>query len=43
MKWCSGGAEMAHYDPDTLIILRTVLDAAWAALPDGSKSEAVKI
>jgi hypothetical protein len=29
---------MAHYDPDTLIILRTVLDAAWAALPDGSKS-----
>ena len=33
---------MAHYDPETLIILRKVLDDAWAALPDGSKSEAVK-
>lgn len=33
---------MAHYDPETLIILRTVLDEAWAALPAGSKSEAVK-
>ena len=33
---------MAHYDPETLILLRMVLDEAWAALPDGSKSEAVK-
>lgn len=33
---------MAHYDPETLLILRTVLDEAWAALPEGSKSEAVK-
>ena len=33
---------MAHYDPETLIILRTVLDEAWAALPDGSKSETLK-
>lgn len=37
-----GGAAMAHYHPETLIILRKVLDEAWAALPDGSKSEAVK-
>jgi hypothetical protein len=33
---------MAHYDPETLILLRKVLDEAWAALPDGSKSETVK-
>ena len=33
---------MAHYDPETLILLRTVLDEAWAALPDGSKSETPK-
>ena len=33
---------MAHYDPETLILLRMVLDEAWAALPDGSKSETVK-
>ena len=33
---------MAHYDPETLIILRKVLDDAWAALPDSSKSETVK-
>jgi hypothetical protein len=33
---------MAHYDPETLIILRQVLDEAWAALPDGSKSENLK-
>ena len=33
---------MAHYDPETLIILRKVLDEAWAALPDGSKSETLK-
>ena len=25
---------MAHYDPETLILLRKVLDEAWAALPD---------
>jgi hypothetical protein len=33
---------MAHYDPETLILLRKVLDEAWAALPDGSKSESLK-
>ena len=33
---------MAHYDPETLNLLRKVLDEAWVALPDGSKSEAVK-
>lgn len=33
---------MAHYDPETLIVLRKVLDEAWAALPDGSKSETLK-
>jgi hypothetical protein len=33
---------MAHYDPETLIILRKVLDEAWAALPDHSKSETLK-
>ena len=33
---------MAHYDPETLILLRKVLDEAWAALPDGSKSETLK-
>ena len=33
---------MAHYDPETLIILRRVLDEAWDALPDGSKSETHK-
>ena len=33
---------MAHYDPDTLSLLRKVLDEAWAILPDGSKSDAVK-
>ena len=33
---------MAHYDPETLVLLRKVLDKAWAALPDGSKSETVK-
>ena len=33
---------MAHYDPETLILLRKVLDEAWAALPDSSKSETVK-
>jgi hypothetical protein len=33
---------MAHYDPETLILLRKVLDEAWEALPDGSKSETLK-
>lgn len=33
---------MAHYDPDTLSLLRKVLDEAWAILPDDSKSDAVK-
>ena len=33
---------MAHYDPETLSLLRNVLDEAWATLPDGSKSETVK-
>jgi hypothetical protein len=33
---------MAHYDPETLTILRKVLDEAWAALPDGSKSSTLK-
>ncbi|MGY2907007.1 hypothetical protein ACVWVY_006028 [Bradyrhizobium sp. URHC0002] len=33
---------MAHYDPETLVILRKVLDAAWADLPDGSESETLK-
>jgi hypothetical protein len=33
---------MAHYDRDTLIILRKALDEAWAALPDDSKSETHK-
>ena len=36
------GAAMAHYDPETLILLPKVLDEAWAALPDGSKSDTVK-
>jgi hypothetical protein len=33
---------MAHYDPEILILLRKVLDEAWEALPDGSKSETLK-
>ncbi len=33
---------MAHYDPETLVLLRTVLNDAWAALPESSKSETVK-
>jgi len=33
---------MAHYDPDTVVLLRKILDEAWAALPDDSKSYAVK-
>ena len=31
LKWTYGGAPMAHYDPETLTILRKVLDEAWAA------------
>ena len=33
---------MAHYDPETLVLLRKVLDKAWAVLPDGSKSETIR-
>ncbi|MGY2903371.1 hypothetical protein [Bradyrhizobium sp. URHC0002] len=33
---------MAHYDPETLVLLRKALDEAWASLPDGSKSETHK-
>jgi hypothetical protein len=33
---------MTYYDPETLILLRKALDEAWAALPDGSKSETPK-
>ena len=33
---------MAHYGPETLTVLRTVLDEAWATLSDGSKSETLK-
>jgi hypothetical protein len=33
---------MTYYDPETLILLRNALDEAWAALPDGSKSETPK-
>ena len=33
---------MAHYDPETLILLRTVLDEAWAALPYISRSQTFK-
>jgi hypothetical protein len=33
---------MAHFDPETLTVLRTVLDEAWATLPDCFKSEILK-
>jgi hypothetical protein len=33
---------MAHYDPETLLILRKVLDDAWAALSDHFKTETLK-
>jgi hypothetical protein len=33
---------MAHYDPETLTILRKVLEEAWGTLPDGSKTETSK-
>jgi len=42
LECASGDAAMTHYDPETLILLRTVLDEAWAALPNGSKSETLK-
>lgn len=42
LEWTWGGAAMVHYDPETLILLRRVLDEAWAALPDGSKSGTIK-
>jgi hypothetical protein len=33
---------MAQYDPETLTVLRNVLDEAWALLPDDRKSESQK-
>jgi hypothetical protein len=33
---------MALYDPQTLVLLRQVLDEAWAALPDHFKSQTLK-
>ena len=33
---------MAHFDPETLIVLQNVLDEVWVALPVGSKSDALK-
>ena len=33
---------MAQLDPETLIVLRKALDAAWAAVPDACKSETRK-
>ena len=33
---------MAYYDPETLIILRKALDKAWAASPEGTKSQIPK-
>jgi hypothetical protein len=33
---------MAGYDPETLVLLRTALDEAWAVLPDKAKSEILK-
>ena len=33
---------MAHYDPETLILLQKVLDEAWETLPDGSKYKTLK-
>ena len=31
---------MAQYDPETLIVLQKAFDAAWASLPEESKSDA---
>ena len=33
---------MAQYDPETLSVLRTALDEAWALVPDDRKSETRK-
>jgi hypothetical protein len=33
---------MAHYDPETLIVLRKALDEAWEALPDHFKPKTLK-
>jgi hypothetical protein len=33
---------MAYYDPETLSFVRRALDDAWAAVPDGSKSNPPK-
>jgi hypothetical protein len=33
---------MAGYDPETLTLLRTALDEAWASLPAGRKPETLK-
>jgi len=33
---------MARFDPETLSLLRNILDKAWATLPDASRSDAVK-
>jgi hypothetical protein len=33
---------MPRYDPETLIVLRTALDEAWALLPDNRKSDGQK-
>ncbi len=33
---------MAQYDPETLILLRTALDEAWALLPGHRKSDVEK-
>jgi hypothetical protein len=33
---------MAQYDPETLTMLRKVLDEAWATQPHGFKSETLK-
>ena len=33
---------MALYDPETLVLLRQILNEAWAALPDHFKSQTLK-
>ena len=37
-----GGSRMALYNPETLTVLRTALDEAWALLPDDRKPESQK-
>ena len=34
---------MSAYDPETLDIMRNVLDQAWAPLPEDSKNQHLKI